>query len=325
MAVYAILNPSGLVGNELRERLGRHSELWDELRLLTTDEDDVGTLTDIGGAAAMHEEYEASKVADVDVLFCCGPFEEASASIAALPEGAVAIVLSADLSRRDEVGDATPVVAGVNDAAINGERLLLSPHPAVVLLSHLLRPLLELDLVQASATVIEPISSLGESALDELFDQVRSMLNFQTPKPAAHFDRQVAFNVFPTNGDSGALLDQTRDVLSRQFSSGLELSLQMLRAGVFHSYAASLHVRFEEDPGEERLRSALRDSPALASSEERPPSPVEAANEADVLLGRIEPDGEGGYWLWGVMDNLVRGGAVNAVAIAESLGRESVN
>ena len=32
---------------------------------------------------------------------------------------------------------------------------------------------------------------------------------------------------------------------------------------------------------------------------------------------RVRKDDTGGFWLWAVMDNLTRGGALNAIEIAE--------
>ena len=49
----AIVNPISLLGQELREGLERHSELWSEVSLLTTDPEAVGTVTEVAGAAAL--------------------------------------------------------------------------------------------------------------------------------------------------------------------------------------------------------------------------------------------------------------------------------
>ena len=38
-----------------------------------------------------------------------------------------------------------------------------------------------------------------------------------------------------------------------------------------------------------------------------------------MIFGALRKDESGGFWLWAVMDNLTRGGAVNAVEVAEDL------
>ncbi|HET9766539.1 MAG TPA: aspartate-semialdehyde dehydrogenase, partial [Thermoanaerobaculia bacterium] len=100
------------------------------------------------------------------------------------------------------------------------------------------------------------------------------------------------------------------------------VSAQVLQAGVFHGFAASVHLAFEPDPGVAALRDAYADRPYLRwADNDAPLGPIDAASTDDVLLGHLRPDGPGSYWLWSVMDNLTRGGATNAIAIAEALLR----
>jgi aspartate-semialdehyde dehydrogenase len=48
--------------------------------------------------------------------------------------------------------------------------------------------------------------------------------------------------------------------------------------------------------------------------------PIDAAASDKVLFGTVRKDeAAGGLWLWAVMDNLTRGGALNAIEIAEAL------
>ena len=49
--------------------------------------------------------------------------------------------------------------------------------------------------------------------------------------------------------------------------------------------------------------------------------PIEEVTVGDkVLFGTVRKDeAAGGLWLWAVMDNLTRGGALNAIEIAEAL------
>ncbi|HBL32028.1 MAG TPA: hypothetical protein DD490_34835, partial [Acidobacteria bacterium] len=63
------------------------------------------------------------------------------------------------------------VVAGVNTEAAHPGTLMVSPHPAVVLLAHLLHPLRELAPTSAVAHVIQPASLHDTAGLDELFEQ----------------------------------------------------------------------------------------------------------------------------------------------------------
>jgi aspartate-semialdehyde dehydrogenase len=206
------------------------------------------------------------------------------------------------------------VVAGVNDPALRGGNVIVSPHPAVVLLSHLLHPLASLDPQQAAATVLLPASMEGDPGIEELAEQARNIFTMSGRKPSPVFGAQLTFNVLPTAIPVDPLAAELRAVLGRP------VALQILRAGVFHSLAVSLHVRLAGNPNGQALRKALGSNPHLEFTDvPKHLGPIEAAASEKVLYGTVRKDPDGGFWLWAVMDNLTRGGALNAIEIAEAV------
>lgn len=315
MTRLALLHPSSLLGSEVRETLGRRRELWQEVRLLTDDEEEAGTLTDVAGAAAMVTALEAGDLDRVDVAFFCGGIEKSRPLIAALPASATPIILSPDAAP----GDGEAVVAGVNLESARAGAPLVSPHPGAVLLAHLLHPLRDLRPARASATLLQPASALTRAALDEVFEQTRGILRFDPKASRQVFGTQVAFNAIPSPTSAEQLVPHLRAVLDPPPE---ELAVQVLQTGVFHSFGASLHVVLAEDPGPEEVRRALAKHPFndLAVDPELL-GMIDAAARDEVLVGPVEPDpGCGGaYWIWAVMDNLTCGGAGNAVRILEAI------
>ena len=52
----------------------------------------------------------------------------------------------------------------------------------------------------------------------------------------------------------------------------------------------------------------------------RPQGPAAAAGEETLLVGEVRAAGQPGtFWIWATMDNLVRGGALNALDLAEAM------
>jgi aspartate-semialdehyde dehydrogenase len=317
MSVFAILHPSGLLGQELREALEGRGAAGDEIRLLTTVEAEVGTLTELFGAAALVQRYDEGDLDRVDVAFFLGAIERNRPLLAALPAATTAVVLSPDAA----AADGRPAVAGVNDEVAAPGAVLLSPHPAVVLLAHLLAPLRPFDPQRAAATLLQPASAYGQEGLDELFDQTRAILAFSPDRSQAVFGRQLAFNHYPATPGGAQLGELVRQILGGE----LPLTAQLLQGGAFHGLSASLFVRFGEDPGGEALRQALERHPPLAFAGGQSPAPVDAAASREILLGALEADPHepGSYWLWAVMDNLTVGGALNALGIAETVLAQS--
>lgn len=317
-----LVNPTTLLGKEMRDTLGARRSAWSDVRLLSSREDEIGSLSEIGDAAALVARLEPGSFAGVDVAFFCGAIGDTRPLLAELPDETTAIVLSTGAT----AADGRPVVAGVNDGANVGggteRKRLLSPHPAVILLAHLLHPLRGLGIEEAAATVIQPASVHDDAGIEELFEQTRQIVAISPKLPSPIFGSQLTFNVLPVPAASDPLREEIRQVLANE----PPVSLQLLQGGIFHSLAASLYVRCASGPtgppDVKALRKALGGNPHLELV--RKPGhlgPIDAAAHDKVLVGTIQQEAEapGGFWLWAVMDNLTRGGALNALALAESI------
>jgi len=310
----AVLEPTTLLGREVKETLEQHPELAAHLRLLTTREEEFGTLTEIAGAAALVTHATRDSMADLDLLLVCGELSASRPLLDTLPADAIVVLLSPDAT----LADGVPVVAGVNPQAQERGVVLLSPHPAAVLLAHLLHPLAGLGPRQAVATVIQPTSMYGDAGIDELLEQTRRILTMAGPPSGGPFGGQLAFNVLPGTMAGESVAGQAAATLGFQGP----LAVEVLQGAVFHGMLVSLWVEVEgaTDPG--KLEDALLSSPWIERSDD-PESlgPVAAAAKPRILLGSVRADAArpGGFWIRAVMDNLTRGGALNAIEVATAL------
>lgn len=312
MSAVAILHPSNLLGKELRETLENRGPRWMDIRLLSTREDEIGNLTEVAGAAAIVQRYEPDSLEGVPLAFFCGAIEHNRPILQALPPETTAIVLSVDATP----GDGVAVVAGVNTGAAGSGRVLLSSHPAVVLLAHLLHPLRSLAPETAVATLIQPASMRDDPGIEELFEQTRQIVALIQRRPTPVFGAQLSFNLLPTPLPAEPVASQLDAVLG----GSPPVSLQILQGGIFHSLSASLYVRLGGNPGLQAVRQALTGHPWLeVAGKPRHLGPVDAATSDKVIFGTVRKDETGAFWLWAVMDNLTRGGALNAVEIAEAV------
>ncbi|HEX4964542.1 MAG TPA: hypothetical protein VF173_27245 [Thermoanaerobaculia bacterium] len=317
MTAIAIFHPTGLLGKELRETIDARHPDWVDVRLLSTREDEVGTLTEVAGAAALVGRYEPEKLKGVDLAFFCGGAEESRPILAGLPAESVAILLSYDATSEDGL----PVVASLNGEAARGRRVLVSPHPAAMLLAHLLHPLQGFSPTEAVATVILPASMRDQAGLEELFENTRQIVAMTGRTPTPVFGTQLAFNLLPAP-PSVAPAEAISAQLGAILGGAPPVALQLLQGSVFHGVSASLLVRcsMAPSPSPQEVRKTLSGAPLLEAAERpRLLGPVDVATSDKVVFGAVRPEGIGGFWLWGVMDNLTRGGALNAVEIAEAV------
>jgi aspartate-semialdehyde dehydrogenase len=313
VTILAIINPQSLLGDEIKQELGRRKALWSEVRLLTTDPELIGAVTDFAGEAALVQECDAETLRGVDLAILLHGDPEQAPTLAARsvlvvvdptsdwPEGSLAVAgIDSDLTEQQS------------------DRVFVSPSPAVILLAHLLQPLRQLRPARAVAQVLLPVSIHDQVGLDELFGQIRSIVAMRDDKPTEVFGKQIAFNLLPVPSDHSTDLDQLKRILGPEPA----VALQIVQTGVFHSLACSLFVTFEEDPGSERVRECLAAQPWIEMVAEGDlPGPADAAAREEILVTDVRPSPAhpGSYQLWAVMDNLTRGGASNVVEIVENL------
>lgn len=322
MTTLAILHPINLLGKELRETLGRGvaGPQWQEVRLLSSIEEEVGTLTEIGGAAAIVQRYEPGNLDGVAAAFFCGPIAANRGILAELPADVTGVVLSPDAG----AADGHPVVAGINArpaAAHGGSNVLLSPHPAAVLLAHLLQPLAYLEIQDAVATVVLPASMHDDAGVEELVGQARQIVAMVPRRRSKVFGAQLAFNLLPpaSQEESVASIAAELALVLPLSPSTPPIAIQLVQGGIFHCLAISLHVRSATRSSAAAIRKAIAASPYIElASDPRHLGPIDAAASDKVLLGAVRRD-ERGVWLWAAMDNLTRGGALNALEIATAV------
>jgi aspartate-semialdehyde dehydrogenase len=224
------------------------------------------------------------------------------------------------------------VVAGVNEAVLGGTKppLIANPHPAAIVLSHLLADLRDgFGIAKAVAFVLEPVSAYAEEGIRELAEQSFAVLGSSAMSKKVFRD-QVAFNMLPRtskpdkNGFS-PLENRVASEIRRILGPGkVPLSLSIVLAPVFHTYSIMLHAELGRDVSAADVESCLKKNDVYrlaAAGEAAAVSPVTVAGKDHIHLGpvRKDPVPAGGFWLWAIADNLTVGSSLNAYGIARAL------
>jgi aspartate-semialdehyde dehydrogenase len=309
MSRIAIVDSGTLLGAELKEGLERRPELCDDLRVLTSDEERVGMLTEVQGAAALVRELDEEALEGVELVFVCGDENTVRTALERIPETLPTVVVTSS----PVPTEVAPRVAGVGPAA--DARRVRSPHPAVVAVVCLIEALRPLTAGAASATVVLPASVHDQAGLDELFAQTRALIAFSGERIEEVFGHQLAFNLLPGPGGAAATAELTAIV-----GDDPPVSLQLLQGGIFHGLGISLSVVLEDGLETDEIRRRLGEHEGLELVEEAATlGPIDGAAAPRVLIGEVRPDAGGTFWIWAVADNLTQGGALNAIALAEEL------
>ena len=100
-----------------------------------------------------------------------------------------------------------------------------------------------------------------------------------------------------------------------------------VRVPVFVGHSEALHIEFENEITATQAQDILREAPGVMLIDKREnggyATPVECVGDYATFVSRVREDStvENGLALWCVSDNLRKGAALNAVQIAELLGR----
>ena len=312
MTRIAVLDPTVLIGDHLRTALEQRATWASEIRMFGTEPLEEMPLTEFAGEPVLVRPLAAGDLSGTDLILACGGGSPVLAELLPAAPGATTICCG-------EAGtlEARPVVAGVNDESAQRGEILLSPPAGVVALAHLLAALRPLEPRRAVATLLQPVSDLGEPGIHALMEQTQALLRFSDPEPGGLLEGQRAFNLLAASGD-----DDPAGQLDAILGGDPAIAVAALHAGTFHGTGLHLWFDFAEEPGAARVVDALAASVYLeAAGDTGGLGPVAAAGRPEVLHGpprRASASGSG-YWLWAVVDNLGRGGALNALEIAESL------
>ena len=146
------------------------------------------------------------------------------------------------------------------------------------------------------------------------------------------FTKQIAFNVIPHIDvfmDSGETKEEWKMVAETKkiVDPSIKVTATCVRVPVFVGHSEAVNIEFEEFLDEDEARDILREAPGILVVDKREDggytTPVECVGEYATFISRIrqDPTIENGLNLWCVSDNLRKGAALNAVQIAELLGR----
>jgi aspartate-semialdehyde dehydrogenase len=227
------------------------------------------------------------------------------------------------------------VVAGINDAALRKAKpsLVANPHPATIILAHLLSTLQAgFGVAKAVSVVLEPVSAYAEEGIRELAEQSTALLGGASLSKKV-FPDQVAFNLLartikPEPNGFSRLENRVAGEIGRVLAaSAPPLSLAIILAPVFHTYSIMTHFELTRDVPAAAVAACLKANDVFrhaAAGETAAISPATVAGKDRIHLGPVKKDPAiaRGYWVWAIADNLTVGSALNAFGVARALLEE---
>ncbi|GAB5387711.1 MAG: aspartate-semialdehyde dehydrogenase [Alphaproteobacteria bacterium] len=327
----AVVGATGNVGRELLTTLAEREFPVSEAVALASERS-VGREVSFGDDHVLPvQDLATYDFAGTDFVFS-SPGAKVSAQHSPRAAKAGAIVIDNTSQFRYDP-DVPLVVPEVNPEALDGfeaRRIIANPNCSTIQMLVALKPLH--DLVPIRRIVVstyQSVSGAGKEAMDELFNQTRSVF-VNDPLEVEALDRQIAFNVIPkidvfmddgSSKEEWKMVAETKKILDPR----IRVAATCVRVPVFIGHAEAVNVEFEDEISAAQAREVLSNAPGiLVVDDSRADSfacPIDAAGEDAVMVSRIREDSsvENGLQMWIVADNLRKGAALNTVQIAETM------
>ena len=324
----AIVGATGNVGRKILEVLEKKELSFDNLHLVASSKS-AGKKIIFKG-----KEYEISNLENFDFSKVKIAFFSAGGKISEkFAEKAAKSCLVIDNSSYYRMDPDVPlIVPQVNSEALRNikKNIVSNPNCSTAQLVIALKPLHDLFIIKRIVvSTYQSVSGGGKAPMDELIDQTKLVLNKQKIK-SKNFTKQIAFNVIPhidVFSDDGytkeelKMTNETKKILD----SKIDLTATCVRIPVSVSHSESVNIEFEKSFTLDEVRKALDSFEGCKVIDERTDggysTPIEAEGKDETFISRIREDKtiKNGLNLWIVSDNLLRGAALNAVEIAETL------
>ena len=228
--------------------------------------------------------------------------------------------------------DVPLIVPQVNSNHLDGikKNIIANPNCSTAQLVIALKPLHDLFIIKRIVvSTYQSVSGGGKAPMDELIEQTKMVLDGKKVK-SKNFTKQIAFNaiphidVFSDDGYTKEELKMTNET-KKILDSKIDLTATCVRLPISVSHSESVNLQFEKPFSLEKIKEALNNFEGCKVIDERVDggysTPLEAEGKDETFISRIREDKtiENGLNLWIVSDNLLRGAALNAVEIAETL------
>tara|TARA_R110001583_G_scaffold183321_3_gene341912 strand:+ start:931 stop:1953 length:1023 start_codon:yes stop_codon:yes gene_type:complete len=329
-----IAGATGNVGREMLNILAERHFPVDEIVALASRKS-MGSEVSFGDKTLKTKDLDTFDFTGWDMaLFAVG--SEATKKYAPKAAKAGCVVIdNSSLYRYDP--DIPLIVPEVNAHAIHDyakKNIIANPNCSTAQMVVALKPLHDRATIKrVVVSTYQSVSGSGKDGMDELWDQTKSIYNPTDSKPPRKFTKQIAFNVIPHIDvfmDSGDTKEEWKMMVETKkiVDPKIKVTATCVRVPVFVGHAESINIEFEDHLDENEARDILREAPGVMVIDNREDggyvTPVECAGDFATFISRIRQDStiDNGLNLWCVSDNLRKGAALNAVQIAELLGRE---
>ena len=329
-----VCGATGNVGREMLNILAERQFPVAEITALASRRS-LGTEVSFGDKTLKTKDLETFDFTGWDIAFFAVGSDATKVHAPRAAKAGCVVIDNSSLYRYD--ADVPLVVPEVNPEAVDRyakKNIIANPNCSTAQMVVALKPLHDRARIKrVVVSTYQSVSGAGKEGMDELWDQTKSVYNPVTEVGPAKFTKQIAFNVIPhidvfmedgQTKEEWKMVAETKKIIDKS----IKVTATCVRVPVFMGHSEAINIEFEDFLDEDEARDILRAAPGVLVVDKREDggyvTPVECVGDFATFVSRIRQDStiDNGLNLWCVSDNLRKGAALNAVQIAELLGRE---
>ena len=315
---------TGLVGQNFLTLLARFPGPLEELRLFSRKEVSLP----FKGQSLVTRPLKPGGFKNLDIcFFSAGADVSRKWAETAVKEGAVVIDNSSAFRKDPSIPLVVPEVNGRLLQYRPG--IIANPNCTTIQLVTVLDPLHQAFRLKTVRTAsLQSMSGAGKQSLEDL--KRESLAVLQGRDSFERDDLASAFNCVPFIGSINSegfceeeekIMGETKKILNLP---DLKISAFTVRTPTLNSHGLAVWMTFQNPPADiAELKDVLSGAPQIEVQREGAPPPHgrQASGKKPVFVGRIrrDPAEQGGWILWIVADNLLKGAGLNGLQIAEKL------
>ena len=336
---YVVLGATGSVGRVILRLLADRMLVSPKNVEALASERSAGSEVSMGEEAVLKVKAAETFVFEKDDMV----FSAARANVASciVPKAlkAGAWVIDKSTAFRQKAPLIVPEVNGdlLQSKEVRTARLISSPNCVVIPLVLAVHPLAEaFGLKSLVVSTYQAVSGAGKKGLDTLYAESKQVLMAQPPQlKDSPFPQQIAFNVLPQIGalnnagisdEEDKIQSETKSILCKNgmpktdtATDTLDVVATAVRVPTFMSHGISVVATFNSACTSQRAAQLWQAAEGVVYRRDRLFTPMDAAGEDSAFITRLRQVGPRSLAFWVVCDNLLKGAALNAIQIAETV------
>lgn len=329
-----VAGATGAVGEVFLEILEQRKFPVKNLKLLASERS-AGKKLKFKGEEIVVEKLEKNSFKNYDIaLFSAGGDRSKEFAPHAAEAGCVVVDNSSAFRMDPDVPLVVPEVNSHDIALYKKKYVIANPNCTTIIMVVPLKPLHDYGKIKRIVvSSYQAVSGAGAKAMEELEAQVRQYVKGEKLQVSA-LAHQIAFNLIPHidvftdnyyTKEEMKMVHETRKIMG---DSSINVTATTVRVPVFRSHSESVTIETEKKITREKAFELLSNAKGVTvidnPAEKKYPMPLFTSGTDDCYVGRIREDisCEKGLSLWIVGDQLRKGAALNAIQIAEELGKK---